>query len=109
MAYNKNVWVNGISSLSAQELNNIESGIENAHESINDIFEQLDNIKNNEGSVKDNVPLSSITIENTFISMIDINGNEEKYLTQRSSSGQIQQIINPDGTVININYNMKRG
>lgn len=95
MSYNKTLWVNGQTVVSAENLNKIEDELE-------ELNIQLSNL----GASSKQLTDVNLNDENVVFMYSD--GSTSTIMLERDNNGLVSKFIKEDGTSININLNFTR-
>lgn len=82
MAYEKTTWVNGATALSAENMNHIETGIEDAHTALADKVDKVDGkgLSTNDYTTAEKEKLASLQTQSTkIINFVTASGMGEAY------------------------------
>ena len=95
MSYNKTLWVNGKTVVSAENLNKIENELE-------ELNIQLSNL----GATSKQ--LTDVNLNDDSIVFIYSDGSTSTVVLEKDNNGLVNKFIKEDGTSININLNFTR-
>ena len=103
-SYNKTIWVNEETLISAENLNNIEDQVEHITTEVSSIATNFDDI-NNKIDKLHKTPINVSINEDSIV--FRYTEEERKILLEKDIEGRISKLTTPEGSEVTINYNSR--